>query len=191
MIFEDTCLEGVRVIRLEQHNDERGFFARSFCRHEFEQRALPGEFPQSSIAFNHAKGALRGMHFAAPPSVECKLIRCTAGRVFDVLADLRPDSPTYLEHFTIELSGSNRITLFAPAGIAHGYLTLDDNTEMLYSMSGYYQPELDRGIRWDDPALAIEWPEPARIISDRDRNLPSYNKKIYEHFWRRNPLSGG
>jgi len=189
MIFESTGLDGVRVIRLEQQNDQRGFFARSLCRREFEQRGLPGEFPQSSIAFNHTRGTLRGLHLSSPPSLEFKLIRCTAGRVFDVLVDLRPHSPSYLQHLAIELSGDNRMTLLAPPGIAHGYQTLEDNTEMLYSMSDYYQQNFSRGIRWDDPDLAIEWPEPVRIITDRDRNLPTY--KNYEYFWRRNPLTGG
>lgn len=178
MIFERTGVQGVQVIRMEEHMDDRGFFARVFCRREFEEQGLPGEFLQSSLAYNRVKGTLRGLHYVASPCAESKLIRCTAGRVFDVLADLRPESPSYLKHLAVELSAVNRIMLFAPPGVAHGYLTLEENAEMLYSMSTYYQPEFDRGVRWDDPALAIQWPEPVHIISNRDRNLPNCNPSL-------------
>ena len=175
MIFSETKLKGVFVIGLERREDSRGFFARTFCQQEFAERGLRTQFAQCSVSFNINKGTLRGMHFQAAPMHETKLIRCTRGAIFDAIIDLRRESPTYKGHLTIELSAENGKTLYVPEGFAHGFQTLEDGTEVFYQMTEFFAPELARGVRWDDPAFAISWPQvDTRIILDRDRNYPLF-----------------
>lgn len=174
MIFSETDLFGAFLIEPEFLADERGFFARVWCRREFADNALATEFVQSSISFSRARGTLRGMHFQRAPHEEDKLIRCTRGGIHDVIVDLRPDSPTFLRHAEATLTADNRMMLYVPKGFAHGFLTLEDRTEVTYSMSEYHQPEYAGGVRWDDPALGIEWPNEVRVISERDRAYPDF-----------------
>jgi dTDP-4-dehydrorhamnose 3,5-epimerase len=174
MKFVDTPLPGVWLVAPEPLVDERGFFARTFCRREFEEHGLDPELVQASISFNGRKGTLRGMHYQAPPHEEGKLVRCTRGAIHDVTLDLRPDSPTYLEHFAARLDEDNRLALWVPPGVAHGFLTLTDGAEVLYQMSVAYVPDAARGVRWDDPAFGIDWPEPPAVISERDAGYPDF-----------------
>jgi dTDP-4-dehydrorhamnose 3,5-epimerase len=174
MIFTPTRLAGARVIDLERREDERGFFARSWCRHEFEEQGLNAQLVQCSISFNTVRGTLRGMHYQAKPHEEAKVVRCTRGGVHDVIIDLRPDSPTYLLWEAVELSEENRRMLYVPEGVAHGFQTLVDATEVCYQMSEVYRPESARGVRWDDPVFGIRWPDGERIISRRDRSYPDF-----------------
>jgi dTDP-4-dehydrorhamnose 3,5-epimerase len=174
MIFSETDLFGAFLIEPELLADARGFFARVWCRREFTDNALATEFVQSSISFSRARGTLRGMHFQRAPHEEDKLIRCTRGGIHDVIVDLRPDSPTFLRHVEATLTADNRMMLYVPKGFAHGFLTLEDSTEVTYSMSEYHQPEYAGGVRWDDPALGIEWPNEVRVISERDRAYPDF-----------------
>jgi dTDP-4-dehydrorhamnose 3,5-epimerase len=171
MIFTETPLKGAFVIEPQRKEDERGFFARIWCAEEFESHALSARLAQCSISFNRRKGTLRGMHYQAAPYEEAKLVRCTKGAIFDVIIDLRADSPTYLKHFNVELTESNRAMLYVPEGMAHGFQTLEDGTEVFYQISQPFHPESARGVRWDDPAFAIQWPPADRIISDRDRSF--------------------
>jgi dTDP-4-dehydrorhamnose 3,5-epimerase len=171
--FIETELAGAFIIEPEQLADERGFFARISCARELESRGLVSNFVQTSIAYNHKRGTLRGMHFQVAPYEEVKTVRCTMGSIFDVIIDLRPDSPTYLSWMSVVLSAENRHMLYVPEGFAHGYQTLEDNSEVFYEMSQFYVPESARGIRWDDPSIAIRWPDAEeRVISDKDRKLP-------------------
>ena len=173
MIFNKTPLEGLFVIELEKHHDERGFFARSWCAEEFKKHGLNPSLVQCNVSLNHKAGTLRGLHFQAPPSMEAKLVRCTKGRMFDVAVDIRPESKTYLKWYAIELSESNHKAFYIPEGFAHGFQTLEDNTEVFYQMSEFYAPELTRGLRWDDPKMNVQWPNARnRIISDRDQSYP-------------------
>lgn len=173
MHFTALRLSGAFVIELAPHVDERGLFARTWCRDEFAARGLNTDWPQSSVSFNRSKGTLRGMHFQAEPHAEIKLIRCTMGAAFDVIVDLRADSPTYRQWEAIELTAENRRSLYVPKGFAHGFQTLVDATELFYQMSARYQVDAARGVRWDDPTLAIEWPAAERrIISAADRCYP-------------------
>ncbi len=174
MIFSETSLPGAFVIELEELRDERGFFARSFCAREFAAHGLEAAVKQCNVSFNTRRGTLRGMHFQAIPHEEAKLVRCTAGSIYDVIVDLRPHSRTYLKHFAIHLDAPSRRMLFAPAGFAHGFLTLEDNVEVFYQMFQYYAPESARGIRWNDPALRIEWPMQPTVISQRDGSYPDW-----------------
>jgi dTDP-4-dehydrorhamnose 3,5-epimerase len=174
VIFSETDLFGAFLIEPELLADERGFFARVWCRREFADNALSTEFVQSSISFSRARGTLRGMHFQKAPYEEDKLIRCTRGGIHDVIVDLRPDSPTFLRHAEATLTADNRMMLYVPKGFAHGFLTLEDSTEVTYSMSEYHQPEYAGGVRWDDPALGIEWPNEVKVISERDRAYPDF-----------------
>jgi dTDP-4-dehydrorhamnose 3,5-epimerase len=169
MIFSETDLSGAFLIEPEHLDDERGFFARVWCRREFAANALSTEFVQSSISFSKARGTLRGMHYQATPYEEDKLIRCTRGGIYDVIIDLRPDSLTFLQHGKAVLTADNRMMLYVPKGFAHGFLTLQDATEVTYSMSEYHEPEYARGVRWNDPVFGIEWPNKVRVISERDR----------------------
>jgi dTDP-4-dehydrorhamnose 3,5-epimerase len=175
MVFNETKLKGAFVIELEKHEDERGFFARTFCQREFAAHGLNPQFVQCSVSFNKTKGTLRGMHYQAPPHAECKLIRCTQGGIYDVIIDLRPSSQTFKQHLTMGLSAANRHMLFVPEGFAHGFQTVLDDTEVFYQMSKFFAPESARGVRWNDPAFGIQWPavEP-RVISDRDANYPDF-----------------
>lgn len=166
-------LAGAFIVEPEPAIDERGFFARLFCRREFEERGLTAEFVQSSISFNRRRGTLRGLHFQVAPREEVKLVRCTAGAIFDVIVDLRPDSRTRRGWTAVELSAHNRLTLYVPRGFAHGFQTLTDDAEVLYQISELHSPEHARGIRWNDPALGIAWPLPISVVSKGDQELPT------------------
>jgi dTDP-4-dehydrorhamnose 3,5-epimerase len=169
MLFTETLLKGVFVIEPERLEDERGFFARTFCQEEFRAHGLNPQVAQCNLSFNRKKGTLRGLHYQAAPFAEVKIVTCTSGAIYDVAVDLRPDSPTFKRWAAVELSEDNRKALYIPAGCAHGFQTLVDNTEVHYQMSEFYHPESARGVRWDDPAFAIVWPETQnRIISKRD-----------------------
>src|SRR6266487_3389064 len=159
MIFIETTLKGAFIIEPERLEDERGFFARSFCRKEFEDHGLNPNLVQCSISFNKKKGTLRGMHYQISPHAEAKLVRCTMGAIYDVIIDLRPHLPTFKQWIAVELTAENRQMLYIPEGFAHGFQTLTDNTEVYYQMSQFYYPEYSRGVRWDDPAFGIVWPE--------------------------------
>jgi dTDP-4-dehydrorhamnose 3,5-epimerase len=161
-------VEGAFVIELEPISDERGFFARSYSTEDFARRGLVTDFVQSGIAYNTRRGTLRGMHYQAAPHGEVKLIRCTAGAVYDVVVDLRPGSPTHKQWASVELSAENRRTLYVPEGFAHGYVTLTDGAELVYHMSAPYHAASARGVRWNDPAFGIAWPLEPVVISDRD-----------------------
>ncbi len=173
MLFRETPLAGAFVLEPEQHEDERGGFFRSFCRHEFERHGLDATVAQANVSSNRRAGTLRGLHFQTEPHGETKLVRCSRGRLFDVIADLRPGSSTQGQWFGTELSAANGHQLYIPRGFAHGFLTLDDDTEVSYLMGSFYQPGAGAGVRWDDPDLAIAWPQPPRLLSDRDAALPS------------------
>lgn len=172
MRFTETPLAGAFVIELEPCEDERGFFARTFCRREFEALGLRAAVAQGNVSYNHRKGTLRGMHWQAAPAAEPKLVRCTRGAIHDVIVDLRPGSPTYLRHFAVELTGENWRSLYVPDLFAHGYLTLTDGAEVSYLVGEFYAPGHERGLRYDDPALGIEWPGAVEVISDKDRAWP-------------------
>ena len=174
MRFTETDLPGAFVVDLEPHRDERGFFARAFDAAEFEQRGLNGAVAQVSVSGNERRGTLRGMHFAAPQA-ETKLVRCVRGALHDVIVDVRPGSSTRGRHVAVELSADNRRALYVPDGFAHGFQTLADDTEVLYQIGQYFSPGGERGLRFDDPALGIEWPLPVTVISDRDRAWPPFD----------------
>lgn len=154
--------------------DERGFFARTFCRQEFEAHGLNPEVVQCNVSFNERKGTLRGMHYQAAPFAEAKLVRCTSGSIYDVIIDLRPTSATFKKHFAVELSAENGRVLYIPEDFAHGFQTLQNDTEVFYQMAQRYSAEHARGVRWNDPAFGIEWPEGERIIIERDQNYPDF-----------------
>ena len=174
MRFEATKIPGVVVVEPERLEDERGFFARVWCRRELAEHGLCPELAQCSISWNRRRGTLRGMHFQAAPHAEAKLVRATRGAIFDVAVDLRPDSPTFRRWFGCELSESNRRMLYIPEGLAHGFLTLAEETEVFYQISEFHHPGAARGVRFDDPAFAIEWPERPVVISERDRAYPDF-----------------
>jgi len=174
MIFVETKLKGAFIVEPEKFEDERGFFARSWCLREFEEQGLNPSFVQCNIAFNRKKGTLRGMHYQAPPNEEAKLVRCTMGEIYDVIIDLRPDSASFRQWFSIVLSAENRRMLYIPEGFPHGFLTLQDNTEVFYQMSAFYAPECARGVRWNDRAFDIVWPGEVMIISEKDSHYPDY-----------------
>ena len=175
MIFTETKLKGAFIIEPERLEDERGFFARTFCRKEFEAHGLNPNLVQCSVSYNRLKGTLRGMHYQIPPHEEAKLIRCTMGAIYDVMLDLRPNSPTYRQWVSAELTGENRLTLYVPEGIAHGFQTLQDQTEVLYQMSEFYNAESARGVRWDDPFFAIQWLGKPLVISRKDESYRDFN----------------
>ncbi len=171
----ETKLKGAFVIEIEKREDDRGFFARSLCMKEFEAQGLNVTYVQSNISFNLKTGTLRGMHRQLAPYGETKLVRCVSGRIFDVIVDLREKSKTFKHWFSVELSQDNRKTLYVPKGFAHGFLTLEDNSEVFYQHSQYYTPEAEGGVRWDDPAFGIRWPSMDRyIISNKDQHWPLY-----------------
>jgi dTDP-4-dehydrorhamnose 3,5-epimerase len=176
MIFRETPLAGAWVLEPERIADERGFFARTYCRRDFAARGLDPAIAQCSVSFNHRRGTLRGLHFQAAPHEEVKLVRVTRGAVWDVIVDLRPESPTYARHFSIVLSAEDRNELYIPKGMAHGFQTLEDGTEVFYQISEFYASDSARGYRWDDPSFAIPWPEPVTVISEKDRNLPLFEE---------------
>lgn len=172
MKFVETPLAGAFVVELESLTDERGMFARSFCRQEFRERGLDPAVAQCNVSYNAKRGTLRGLHYQAPPHEEAKLVRCTRGAIWDVIVDLREASPTRLRWHSVELTENNRSALYIPRGFAHGFQTLAAEAEVLYQMSELYHPECARGIRWNDPALGIRWPLADPIVSERDRGLP-------------------
>jgi dTDP-4-dehydrorhamnose 3,5-epimerase len=179
VIFTETRLQGAFTLDPELQRDERGFFARVWDGDELACHGLETRISQSSIAYNDAAGTLRGLHFQQPPFAETKLVRCTRGAIWDVIVDLRPGSPTFLEWVAFELTAENRRTLYVPEQFAHGYQTLTDASEVWYQMSAPYAPESARGLRWDDPGLAIEWPEVEhRVISERDRAWPDVSAAL-------------
>ena len=174
MKFVETHLKDVYVIELEEIADSRGFFARTFCGREFEKHGLKPTVAQANLSFNHKKGTLRGMHYQTRPAAETKLVRCTAGAIFDVIIDMRPESPSYLQHFGVELTAQNRRALYVPELFAHGYLTLTDGAEVVYQVGEFYSPGNERGIRYDDPKFNIAWPVPIEVISDKDAKWSPY-----------------
>ena len=178
MIFRKTKLKGAFIIEPEREEDERGFFARTFCQEEFKARGLNPNLVQCNISFNKKKGTLRGMHYQVARYQEAKLVRCTQGSVYDVIIDLCPDSLTFKKWVSVELTAENRRMLYIPEGFAHGFQTLEDNTEVFYQMSEFYHPEYARGVRWNDRLLGIEWPIADPILSDRDRSYPDFEKEI-------------
>jgi dTDP-4-dehydrorhamnose 3,5-epimerase len=177
MIFRETPLPGAWVLTPERFEDDRGFFARTFCRRDFETRGLDPDVAQCSVSYNHRRGTLRGLHFQTAPHEEVKLVRVTRGAVWDVIVDLRPDSPAFRQHFSVALSAEEGNQLYIPQGMAHGFQTLEDETEVFYQISAFYAPEAARGYRWDDPAFAIPWPEPVTVMSEKDRNLPLFGEE--------------
>ena len=174
MRFKEAALKGAYIVDPERQEDERGFFARTWDQREFKERGLNPRLVQCSISFNSRKGTLRGMHYQANPYEEAKLVRCTVGAIYDVLIDLRPDSPTFKRWTEVELAADSWKMVYIPEGFAHGFLTLKDRTEVFYQMSQVYVPASARGVRWDDPAFGIHWPIPVEVISDRDRNYPDF-----------------
>ena len=172
MQFTQTKLKGAFVIDLEQKTDYRGFFARTFCAQEFEAHGLKSTVAQCNLSFNYKRGTLRGMHYQVPPAAETKLIRCTQGVIYDVIADMRPESPTFLQHIGVELSAENRRALYVPEMFAHGYQALSDEAEVIYQVGEFYRPGFERGLRFNDPLLAIEWPLPVSEISVKDAAWP-------------------
>ncbi len=176
MIFAETELPGAFVIRPERIEDKRGWFARAFCRREFRAHNLNTDLVQCNMSCNVHKGTLRGMHFQHEPHAEAKLVRCIKGRLFDAIVDLRRDSPTFCRWTGVELSAENHTMLYVPEGFAHGYQTLEDDTEIFYQVTEYYHPSSEGGVRWDDPAFGIEWPLPNPILSEKDACWQSFPK---------------
>jgi dTDP-4-dehydrorhamnose 3,5-epimerase len=179
MKFSKTPLSGAMLIDLDRSGDERGFFARVFCAREFAERGLCTNLVQISTSLSVPRHTLRGMHYQLPPYAETKLVRCLAGALFDVIVDLRPASNTYGQSYGAELSAANRTMMYVPKGFAHGFLTLTENTEILYFMDEYYGPESGRGLRWDDPGLGIAWPAPPALVSERDASYPDFDREAH------------
>jgi len=175
MKFFETKLKGAFLIDIEPLEDERGFFARTWCRKEFEQHGIDADWVQCNISYNKRKGTLRGMHYQLAPFAEAKLVRCTLGAIFDVIIDLRPDSATYCHWISAELSAENRRMIYIPQGFAHGFQTLLDDTEVFYQMSEFYTPGYSRAVRWDDPQFRINWPEADRTISEKDQKIENFD----------------
>jgi len=174
MIFQKAQLAGAYVIDLDRIEDDRGFFARAWCQREFEQQGLESRLVQCNLSQNRTAGTLRGMHYQVDPHKETKMVRCLKGRIFDVIVDLRADSPTYLQWFGVELSADNHRALYVPEGFAHGYQTLEPDTEVFYQVSEFYSPGSEQGLRWDDQAIGIGWPLTPTSISEKDRNYPDF-----------------
>jgi dTDP-4-dehydrorhamnose 3,5-epimerase len=175
VIFAETSVEGVWTVAPERAEDQRGFFARTWCAEEFAAHGLVDRWAQCSVSFNNRRGTLRGLHYQRAPHAEVKLVRCTAGALYDVVVDLRPSSSTYLKHVAVELSASTRLMVYVPEGCAHGFQTLQDGSEVFYQISVPYSKE-PAGVRWDDPAFGISWPYPDPIMSDRDREYPDFRR---------------
>lgn len=178
MLFTETILKGAYLIEPEKLEDERGFFARSFCVREFEQRGLNRRLVQCNISHNIRKGTLRGMHYQKAPYAEAKLVRCTRGAIYDVIVDLRPDSPCFKMNAGIRLDETNRIMLYIPEGFAHGFITLEDDSEVFYQMSEFYSPQHAAGFRWNDPFFGIQWPLEPAVISERDKTYPDFESAL-------------
>jgi dTDP-4-dehydrorhamnose 3,5-epimerase len=175
VIFSETKLKGAFVIEIQKLTDNRGFFARSWCQNEFSEHGLTARILQVNISYNIKKGTLRGMHYQATPYEETKLVRCTKGAIYDVIIDLRPDSPTYSQWIGVHLTADNYKMLYVPENFAHGFQVLEDNTEATYQVSQFYTPGSERGIRWDDPKFGIDWPMEVRVISEKDGSWPLYS----------------
>jgi len=176
MNFSETSLKGVFLVTLKKIEDDRGYFARGWCRNELADHGIGADFIQLNTAFSHRKGTIRGMHYQEAPHQEAKFVRCTRGAIFDVALDLRPESPTYGQWFGQELSAENGAMLYLPEGCAHGYQTLAPDTEMYYLTNALYAPAAAKGVRYDDPAFGIAWPLPVSIVSDADRKWPSFQR---------------
>jgi dTDP-4-dehydrorhamnose 3,5-epimerase len=177
MIFRETHLKGAYEIELELHSDERGSFARSYCWREFEAHGLNPRVVQCNVSWNRTRGTLRGMHRQQAPHEEAKLISCLRGAFYDVIIDVRPESPTFCQWVAVELRaepGKPSRMVYVPEGFAHGFQTIEDDTQVFYQMSEFYAPSTAKGYRWNDPAFAIDWPEPVRVMSDRDRSYPDF-----------------
>ena len=175
MIFEETKLKGAFIIKLERLEDERGFFARAWCQKEFDDRGINSRIVQANLSYNKQKGTLRGMHYQLSPYEEAKLVRCFRGAIYDVIVDLRSDSPTYKDWIGVELNAKNRQVLFVPEGFAHGFQTLEDHTEVFYQVSEFYTPGAESGARYNDSAFDIEWPLPVSVISEKDAEWADYS----------------
>jgi dTDP-4-dehydrorhamnose 3,5-epimerase len=176
MIFVETKIRGVWIIELDRHNDNRGFFARTWCQRELEEHGLNPHVRQMNVGFTMKKAGVRGLHFQLSPHQEAKTVRCTMGALFDVAVDIRPDSPTYKQWVGTELTAENHRTLYISEGCAHGYQTLVDNTELLYLTTAFYAPQSACGYRFDDPAFGIDWPLPVGLVSDADRYWPAHKE---------------
>lgn len=183
MIFEPTPIPGAFVLRPERKEDERGFFARTWCRDEFADHGIEVDVAQASVSFNRRAGTLRGMHFARPPAREGKLVRCERGAVHDAIVDLRPQSHAYLRHHAVQLDADDGSALYIPPGCAHGFLTLADDSQVLYMMTQAYRPELADGVRYDDPRFGIHWPRPVAVIAERDRHYPDFDPAAHAARW--------
>jgi len=179
LIFQSTPIPGALLVQLERNTDDRGFFARSWCRSEFERQGIAVDMVQASLSHNRTAGTLRGLHFAWPLSQEAKLVRCERGRVLDVILDLRPASPAFLRHFAVGLDDQQHNALYIPRGVAHGFQTLVDECTVLYMMTDFYRPELADGVRFDDPAFGIAWPLPVTSIVERDRRYPDFDAALH------------
>lgn len=179
MIFTETKLKGAFVIDIKRISDERGFFGRSWCKNEMEEHGVNPNVVQSNISFNKKKGTLRGMHFQVHPHEETKLVRCTKGAVYDVIIDLRPKSKTYKQWFGVELTEENHRMIYVPEKFAHGYLTLEDNSEVNYLVTEFYSPGFEGGIRWNDPEFNIQWPEKIEVVSTKDQRFPDFNTAVF------------
>ncbi|MDX1742270.1 MAG: dTDP-4-dehydrorhamnose 3,5-epimerase [Ruegeria sp.] len=172
MIFTETHLRGAYLVELQEISDDRGFFARAFCANEFEKHGLKPAIAQINLSYNEKKGTMRGLHYQQAPATEAKFMRCINGAIYDVIVDMRPDSETYLQHFGTELSAENRRALYVPEMFAHGYLALTDGAQAYYSASEFYTPGVEQGLRYNDPALGIQWPQPVTIVSEKDAGWP-------------------
>ena len=179
MKFTETPLTGAFVIELEKRGDERGWFARAFCEREYAAQGLNHRIVQANTSFSAIKGTLRGMHYQLTPKAEDKIFRCIRGVIFDAIIDLRPDSPTFLKSFTVELTAENRLALYIPKGFAHGFMTLAENTEVFYFVTEFYSPEHERGIHYNDPKFGIRWPMEPAVISDKDCNLRDFDPQTH------------
>ncbi len=179
MIFEKTKLNDAYIIRPERLEDDRGFFARAWCQKEFEQHGLVSNLAQCNLSYNKSRGTLRGMHYQKKPCEETKLVRCTTGAIIDVIIDIRPESSTFSQWLSVELSANNRTMLYVPQGFAHGYVTLVDDAEVFYQVSEFYTPGVEGGIRWNDPFFQINWPLTENlVVSDKDNSWPAYEKSV-------------
>ncbi len=177
MIFTETKLKGAYVLEIKKLTDDRGFFGRSWCKSEMEEHGLNGNVVQANTSLSKKKGTIRGMHYQKHPHEETKLIRCTRGAVYDVIIDLREDSPTYMQWVGVELTEDNYKMVYVPENFAHGFLTLTDNAEVYYLVTNYYTPNAESGIRYNDPAFNIQWPSSVNIVSDKDKSHPDFNKR--------------
>ena len=178
MIFHPTELAGACLIELERREDERGFFARTWCEREFSEHGLNPRLVQCNLSYNKRAGTLRGMHYQTAPFEEAKLVRCSSGSIYDVIVDLRPESSTYLKHFGVKLTAGNHKMIYVPEGFAHGFLTLEDQTSVFYQMSEFYAPDQASGFRWNDPAFGIQWPAQVLVISTRDTSYPDFVPQV-------------